>query len=274
MNAAINYLPSWKDATDPSDLRMVAEDGTVHFSDLKRIADSGRQYLHGLSEPRDPTRAMLVGSGVHFMVLGPRPGAEVLRFDGDKRTGKAWAEMRAACPAADILTNPEWEEAERIAEAVRSDPVAREFLDGARFEVPLAWSDGDMKCSTSGVDIIQPGRIGDLKTTNTTAVEAWKRQAFNFSYHCQMAWYRRGCVANGIDVSRGMFLLGVDVKPPHEVVVLEMSEELIDLAERTLSLWVERLKVYMSSRQFPGRAQSAVVWSVPSWMSDDGDDDE
>jgi hypothetical protein len=121
---------------------------------------------------------------------------------------------------------------------------------------------------------VQLGRIGDLKTTNTTEIEKWQRQAFSFSYHCQMAWYRRGCVANGIDVSRGMFLLGVDVKPPHEVVVLEMSEDLIDLAERTVSLWLEKFKVFSESKQFPGRAQSAVVWSVPAWMREEEEADD
>ncbi len=279
MTAALGtdtFLPSWAGATDPSDpppLRMFAEDGTVHFSDLKKVADSGVQYLHAINTPHEPTRAMLIGTGVHHVVLGQRHGSNVVRFPGDKRVGKEWKDFAAQHAGADILTVPEWDEAEQIATAVLTDPVAREYLSGARFEVPLSWTDGDMKCSTSGVDIIQPGRIGDLKTTNTTEIEKWQRQALSFSYHCQMAWYRRGCIANGIDVSHGMFLLGVDVKPPHEVVVLEMSEDLIDLAERTLSLWLERLKVYIASRQFPGRAQSAVVWTVPAWMREDDEDD-
>lgn len=265
------YLPSWVHAKDA--MQMTAEDGTVHFSHLKKISDSGVQYLHSLSTPFEASRAMLIGTGVHHLVLGRRPTAKVAFFDGDKRAGAAWKEFAAAHPGYDILTAPEWAEAMLIAEAVKADPVAREYLEDARFEVPLTWEDSGLRCSTTGVDIVQPGRIGDLKTTSTTAIEAWKRQAFSFSYHCQMAWYRRGCVANGIDVSRGMFLLGVDTKPPFEVVVLEMSEELIDLAERTLTLWVERLKVYMESRQFPGRAQSAVVWTVPSWMQESDDDD-
>jgi hypothetical protein len=268
------YLPSWKNATDPSDMTMFAADGTLHFSDLKRIADSGVQYLHGLVKPFKPTPAMLIGTGVHHIVLGKRPTSLVARFPGEKRIGNDWKAFAAAHPGHDILTTPEWDEAEQIATAVLTDPVAREYLDGAEYEVPLTWMDGDIKCSTTGVDIVQrpKRRIGDLKTTNTTEIEKWQRQAFSFSYHCQMSWYRRGCIANGIDVSDGMFLLGVDVKPPHEVVVLEMSEELCDLAERTLSLWMERFKTYADSRQFPGRAQSAVVWTVPAWMQSDEDE--
>ena len=267
-----NYLPSWKAATDPTDF--LHSDGSVHFSDLKAIADSGVQYIHRLSRRFEPTRAMLIGTGVHHIVLGQRPTSKVARFKGARRAGKEWEAFEAAHPGYDILTQPEWDEAEQIATAVLTDPVAKDFLEGARFEVPLSWEDGGLKCSTTGVDIVQPGRIGDLKTTNTTEIESWQRQAFKFSYHCQMAWYRRGCVANGIDVSRGMFLLGVDTKAPHEVVVLEMSEDLIDLAEKTLSLWMERLKVYIDARQFPGRAQSAIPWTVPAWMRDEEEEDD
>lgn len=277
-HTTVNFLPSFVEAEREAQRIDVASfmhaDGTVHFSDLKKIADSGVQYIHGLSRRFEPTRAMLIGTGVHHIVLGKRPTSKVAFFPGEKRVGNEWKAFAAAHPDHDILTKPESDEAEAIATAVLTDPVAREYLDGGEYEVPLTWEDSGIRCSTSGVDIVQRqhNRIGDLKTTNTTEIEKWQRQAFSFSYHCQMAWYRRGCRANGIDCSGGMFVLGVDTKAPHEVVVLEMSEDLIDLGERTVSLWMEKLKVYIDSRQFPGRAQSPVVWSVPAWMSADSEE--
>ena len=279
MTEGVTFLPSWANAKDPSDpppFLTTAADGTIHLSNLKKIGDSGKQYIQSCNTKFEPTRAMLIGTGVHHIVLGSREGAKVVHFKGDKRTGKAWTDFATEHDGYDILTNPEWDEAEAIATAVLCDPVAQEYLAGGEYEVPLQWEDGGIRCSTSGVDIIQRAlkRFGDLKTTNTTEIEKWQRQAFSFSYHCQMAFYGRGCRANGIGVSGGMFLLGVDVKPPHEVVVLEMSEELIALGEKTVSLWMEKLKVYRESNQWPGRAQSAVVWTVPAWMREDEDDDD
>ena len=267
MSAAVTLSP------EPTFLHA---DGTLHFSDLKRIADSGVQYLHGLAHRREPTRAMLVGTGGHHLILGQRPTSKVAFYAGEARRGKEWAAFAAAHEGYDILTEPEWAEAATVAAAVLEDPVAQEYLEGGEYETPLTWDEGGIPCSTTGVDIIQRHhrRLGDLKFTSTTEIEKWKKQAFNFSYHVQLSWYRRACRANGIDVSNGAFLLGADVKPPHEVVVLEMSEELFDLGDRTLTLWLGRLKVYIDSRQFPGRAQSAVVWTVPSWMQDEDDDDE
>jgi hypothetical protein len=76
-----------------------------------------------------------------------------------------------------------------------------------------------------------------------------------------------------IDVSNGAFLLCVETKAPFECVVLEPTEDMLDLGDRMVSLHIERLRVYRAADQWPGRAQSAVVWPVPSWMQSDDDEE-
>jgi hypothetical protein len=247
--------------------------GPVHFSALKRIGDSGRQYLEALKGGKS-TPAQMLGTAVHTMVLGARSGEGVVCYAG-RRAGKEWDAFALANRHATILNETEWCKAEAIASAVLADPVAQDYMAGARFEVPLTWQDGDVTCATSGIDIVQPARIGDLKTATSTHIERFQRQAFGFSYHCQLAWYRRGAIANGLDVSGGVFVVAVETVPPYEVVVHELSEDLIDLGERTIALWLERLRVYRTCNAWPGRAQTAVTWSVPSWMvgKDEGEEE-
>jgi len=245
----------------------VSPDNTVHFSTIKRIGDSGKQYLEALrSRDGKSSPAQLLGTAVHSMVLGSRPGESIVRYVG-RRAGKEWDAFEAVHAGATILNEAEWAKAEAVAEAVRADPVARDHMVNARFELPLSWDDGGVACSTSGVDIVQPRRIGDLKTAASTHIETFQRQAFNFSYHAQLAWYRRGARANGLDVTQGVFVVAVETCPPYEVVVHELSEDLIDLGDRTVTLWLERFKVYRDSDMWPGRAQCPVVWTVPAWMS-------
>lgn len=255
--------------------RTCDEDGTHHFSQIKRLALSGKQYIHACNTENEPTPAMLLGTAVHCMVLGPRPGGKrVVAYTGKTRSGKAWEAFAAENVDAEILTAGEWTKAQAIAEAVKADPVAQSRLAGARFEVPLEWEEeGGIRCSTSGIDIVRAKSIGDLKTTSTTYPEAWQRQAFKMLYPQQMAWYRRGARAHGLDVSEGLFILGVETKPPYEVVDLELTEGMIDFADRTVSLWLEKLRVYRESNQWPGYAQSPVPFDVPSWMQSDEDDD-
>lgn len=282
--STVNFLPSWQNAKDPSDappLRIMHEDGSVHFSDLKRLSGgSGRAYLHAVNFPEEPTGDMLVGTAVHRLVLGERDGHEVLRFDGDRRQGKAWDIFRAANPTADILTAPEWEKAERIAAAVLEDPVARRRLEGARYEVPLEWQEGAFRCSTRGIDILHADAIADLKVTAFVEPSAWQRHARRMHYHAQLAWYLRGARANGLD-PKALYLLGVDKKAPHEVVELELTEGVLDLAERELTLWLERLSVLVSScpepralRDWPGYVANTVPLELQPWEMSELDEEE
>lgn len=271
-------------ASDDAPLRVLAEDGTLHFSDLKKIALSGRQYLYGVNHPTSPTSAMLLGTAVHVQLLGPRHGAKPLAvYEGATRRGKEWDAFRLRHADAEILTVSEWDRAVEIAEAVRVDPVAQARLSGASYEVPLAWEESGFRCSTSGIDIMSADLkwLADLKTTQSTQPEAWQKHAFRMFYHCQMAWYRRGARANGIDCSHGLYVLGVETKPPYEVVELELTEGMIDLADRTLSLWLEKLRGYVLAcpeptnvTDWPGYAQSSVTWDLAPWQRDDEDDED
>lgn len=249
-------------------------DGTHHYSHLKRIPDSGVQYIHAVNTPHEPTSAMLLGTAVHAIVLGARPDKPLLVYPGKTRQGKAWDEFVLTSNGAEIVTATEWAKAEQIADAVKRDPVARSFLDGAKYEVPLSWDEDGIACSTSGVDIVPAGAWGDLKTTPTTELDALMRQCFKMSYYAQLAFYGRGLRANGYDTSKGAFLVCVETTAPFEVVCLELSEELLALGDRTVTLWLERLRVYRDSAAWPGRAQCPVVWTTPSWMSGRNDDEE
>jgi len=251
-------------------------DGSHGFSELKRLNLSGRQYIHACNEHRSPTPDMLIGTAVHEIVLGGRPGKKLVRFDGRARRGRAWEAFAERHRGAEIVTETEWEKAEKIARCVLADPLAMARLEGSRLEVPLEWEEDEIRYSTGGVDIIQPSArmLGDLKTTKTVEPARLMRQAFSMLYHCQLAFYRRGARANGID-TQGAFLLCVETGGPHEVVDLELTPELLELGDKTVALWIEKLRRYRDAGQWPGYAQSPIAWDVPEYMrADDYEDDE
>lgn len=246
-------------------------DGRVSFSHLKHMARSPAHYRCAVEQPREPTRAMRVGTVVHRLVLGERPGHLVKRFEGEARRGKEWLAFVEANPGAELVTAPEWAEAEDIAAAVMSDPVATALLQGTATEAALEWEDAGTECGTSGVDFIGRGLLGDLKITTNVEPEKWQRHALNMLWHAQVVWYRNGARANGRDVSRGLFLLGVENTPPFVVTALELSEPVIELAEKTIALWLEKLRVCEENDFWPGYVQSPVPMVLPAWMG--GDDD-
>ncbi len=286
-DAFAEIAPATKLATalleDPP-LRTLDVDGSLHFSHLKRIARSGQQFLREVNKPTRATTAMMIGSVVHILTLGARPGKLVLRYDGKSRATNEYKAFRAKHPDdAEILTAPEWDLAERIAESVLADPLAIDRLAGARFETPLEWEELGIRCSTSGVDILtaSPCALGDLKTTRCAEPEAWQRDAFRMYYPQQLAWYQRGCRANGIAVPGGLFLLGVETVEPFEVVDLDLTERMIDFADSSVALMLERFKSYRDAvpsprtfKDWPGYAQSRIAFDVPSWMQDDDENED
>lgn len=269
---------------DPSDtppIRTLNADGTMHFTDLKKLSLSGTQYLHSVNHPSEPTTDMRIGTITHFMLLGPRPGAkELVKYDG-RRAGKDWEAFAARNDDKEIVNASEWRLGAQMAESVRRSPVAMRRLHGAHTEIPMRWEESGMPCSTSGVDIFCVDRaLGDLKSTTTTNPELFKTQAFKMAYPQQLAWYRRGARANGLVVG-GLFILGVERKAPFEVVELDLTEALIDLAEQSLSKWLEKLRGYRLSipepktvYDWPGYAQAPIAWDAPAWASDDEDEDD
>ncbi len=265
---------------EPKVLRTVGDDGCVHISHLKKIALSGAHYLHAVNTDLEPTRDMRVSTAVHQIILGPRADKKVVVYSGEARRGNDWKAFAAEHDGDEILTAPEWADAEEAGREPAKDPLIIEALEGARTEVPLAWEDNGIRCSTSGVDIVGRGELGDLKGTHTALPELFTKTAFRMGYHCQMVWYRRGAIANGIDVSKGLFVLGYEMSPPYAVVPLEMNEELIDIAERTVSLWLEKLRNYQLScplpttpKDWPAYTQSRVPWGKPAWMIEEEDDE-
>lgn len=263
-------------------IRTINEDGSVHFSELKKLALSGTQYLHTVNTETETTRDMLVGTIVHLLLLGARTGAKpIVCYEGGIRRGKEWDAFKAKNVGAEIVSVSEWDDAERIAEAVRRSPIAMSRLEGARLETPLVWEECGIRCSTSGVDIIPVnGDVGDLKTTPSTYPEIWRRHAFRMLYPQQLAFYRRGARANGI-AARDLFILGVERKAPYEVVELRLTERMAAFADQSVTLWLETLKNYRESipepktvYDWPGYAQAPMDLDLPAWHQEDDEEEE
>lgn len=278
----INYLPSWANATDPNDLRTLAADGTLHFNDLKKIALSGVRYLHGVNTPFEPTRDMRIGTVVHFLLLGARPGSkELVVFEGGARRGKGWDSFKLEHPDAEIILRSEWDTAERMVAVAKLHPLVRGRLDGARTEVPLRWEENGIPCSTYGIDIVPANNdLGDLKSCQTTNPEQFQSLAFRMHYAHSLVWYRRGARASGMTVRR-LFILGVEREAPHEPVELTLSSEMEEVADRGVDLWLEKLRGYMltcprprSVYDWPGYAAAPVLWEPPKWASAEEDEED
>lgn len=254
--------------------RTRCEDGAVHFSNLKRFALSPAHYLASLTEPHKPKRAMSVGTIAHRLVLGSRPGHKIVRFPGPARRGKTWQDFEELHGDADIVTAPEYDAGEAVANAIVSHPVAGPMLRDCRKEVPLSWTDAGIQCATSGVDLLGVDWIGELKTSVTAHPERFQRLAVSMFYHSQLAFYASGAeIAKGIEIAEAV-IIAAETTKPYPVTVFRLTPELLAEGRKHVYAWLERLRVCEDAQHWPEYAQTAVPFDRPAWMGSPLEEDD
>ncbi len=244
----------------------------LHFSTLKAMALSPAHFKHALNNPLEATRSMRVGTILHHLVLGGQPGVRLVCFDGTRR-GKEWEAFKVANEDAEIMTSGEWQEAELMAASVRRDVPAMSLITGARYEVPLAWESCGLPRETRGLDIIGPGYIADLKSTQSAEPARFGRLAANLFYPEQLADYREACRANAIDAPVA-YLIAVENKAPYPVTVHRMPSEVMDNALKRVVKWLESVRACTEADVWPGYAQSVLEFEMPAWADADEEPEE
>jgi hypothetical protein len=254
----------------------------VRFSDLKQLARSPAHYRDAIENPRKPTAEMDLGAVAHRLLLGPRHGDPALViWHGGRRYGKTWDAFQAEHADQVIVTVKDHLAAARIAGAVRADETASAILLGASVEMPHTWTESGVKCETRGIDVYKPARgepgfsIWELKTTTNVEPEKLKRHAMTMLWPAQLEWYRGGLEATGHGPCREAGIIAVEVERPHVVTCLTLSPALLAWARKSLTLWIERLRVCVADDHWPGFAQREVDFDLPPWLAEQpAEDDE
>ena len=253
-----------------------ALDGRVHFSELKRMADSPLHYKYACEHPMGPSRAMTVGTIADRLVFR----GNVAVYPGKVRNGKEWEAFRAANQGAAICIQSEYEEAAGAAEAVLADQVAGPMLrhDANEFQRVMQWTAYELEFAAGiagehgrgGFDVLNQAErwVGDLKITADASPEWLARHVFKMWWHVQAASYLDGAKALALDVA-DFYLFCVEASPPHPVTVLKLSPEALDLGRKSLSLWTSALRACEEADAWPGYVQSVVDLAPPEWMSED-----
>lgn len=255
-----------------------ADEPGVNWSTLKHLRQSPLHYRHALRTESADTTSRLTGRALHTAVLEPDDfGTRYPVYEGDRR-GKAWAEFQSAHPNAEILRRVEADTAHAQAAAVYAHPTVGPLLQSATHrEHALRWTDPITGIRCKGlVDVAGDEWVADLKGTGSLAL--FERLAIRDGYHLQIAWYRWGwSVAYGCPPPRSI-LIPVEVKPPHDVALFELSPTLLNLADRELRELLNLLHRCRTLDVWPGRYELPEVMEAPDWMLDpdevESDDEE
>lgn len=235
----------------------------VRFSHLKAMAQSPAHYRAALTATYD-TAAMRLGRLVHLITLTPDRTVPV--YEGTRR-GKEWEAFKLIhADAETIFTASEHATAMDVHDAVVSDPLAaRLLLEPGLREHRIEWARAGRPCAGTP-DHFNATALLDLKTCATADPRRWLGRFGEIrkrAYHAQLAWYLDGIEAAGMPRPRDAYLIAVETRAPHPVVVYRIEESELEAGRRLFCSWFEELRVCEDSRFWPGYAQTIVSVEAP-----------
>jgi hypothetical protein len=222
----------------------------------------------------EATPALRLGSAMHCILLEPEQFEQryAVAPEADRRTkaGKErYEEFVRGSHGKTILSRDQTNLAQRMAEKVRTDPVARELLDG-RMEQAVRWTDTETGLPLKARwDIFGPPRVIELKSASDPRPEAMLRASHRLGYHRQAALYLDAALA--LERHCEHRLIAVGTTEPHAVVVYRLTDDALQRGHednrRTLQQ-LARCKNENDWQQYP----EIINLDLPRWSDRYNDD--
>lgn len=232
----------------------------VRFSHLRAYGRSAMHGHHARTAAEDePTYAMERGTAVHALLFGNR---QVVAYPGKQRRGKEYEAFAADHPDAEILTMAEFAKARHMADAVLASKVAAPYLQGITEQTILfRWNGLDCRATP---DIRGADFLTELKTSATSDPERFPWHALRMHYPSQMRMQQIAVYeTQRIDVPPDCFIICVESAAPYPVQVFRITDRALDMGERNLMLWSERLKTCEASNYFPAYSECVAPLDIP-----------
>lgn len=239
----------------------------LNWSRLRLLA---RSPLHFKAYVQPDTVSLRRGRVAHVATLEPeRYRKEVVVYEGkrDDRI-KAWQEFQLEHAGKLILNPREDAEARAIADAVRSDPVARKYLEApGRAEVTACWTfAGGIKAKGRVDWLPEAGPIVSLKTTKDASPDAFGRVCAGYGYCAAEAWYRAGVGAAEGAPLRPVVVIAVEAAPPHAVAVYRVPESPLTVGEEECWSLMNLLLVCQEKDSWPSYGNGGEMeLTLPKW---------
>ncbi len=206
-----------------------------------------------MAQEGDPTYAMQRGTAVHALLFGTR---KVVGYHGSVRRGKEYDAFAAAHIDHEILTAAEFDKARRMADAVRACKLAEPYLKGV-VETTLLFRWIGLDCRATP-DVNAPSHLTELKTAASAEPLKFTYQALRMAYHAQMRMQQIAC-----GDKRPCFIVCVESAEPFPVTVFELDKRTLEIGEKLLMTWAERLKNCEASGTYPPYCQSVYPLMAP-----------
>jgi hypothetical protein len=226
---------------------------------------------HAFEHGREDTEAMLFGRALHCLMFEPDTfESRYASFDGrrDART-KEYQKFLADHAGAEVLKKSgqySWDAAMLAAKAFLRCEEIQPLTEHGKGEVTIFTPELGMQCRAR-LDWISTSAkvLTDMKTAADVSEEGFGRQFFGLKYDVQLGFYRhvfRKVTGHDWPVK----VLAVENKPPHEVVVYDVPESVLDQGTEKAFRILRMVRNCIDTGKWPGVSSGvSVPLFIPSW---------
>lgn len=205
------------------------------------------------------SREVELGAATHNIITGARRVVAAPMARNERH--KAYQDFLAANPGAQVVTESMYEQANRIADAVRGHRDVAPLLDGATFEETLYFDFLGEKCRST--PDVRRNHVAELKSTKSAHPREFLRDAERRFYDAQVAMERLAVIEACGFTPDDCFIIAYEKTPPFLVTVLRLTEARLRAGEDQLAEWMERLIECRRSGHWPGYAEGPLDWDIP-----------
>lgn len=241
-------------------------DPRINASGLKILAEKpGAYYKASLTEKRAPSRAFMLGSAIHTMVLENDQFYNRYTVMGDDVNGRTkegkQAKKDAASGGLEVINSSDFHIIKSAYEAVFKNKLAAKLFSSGKPEVTVC-SQIDGVPAKARLDWYRSNVIVDLKTTDSIA--EFSKSMAKYLYHLQSAWYMDCCRAAGMGIQKFLFVV-VEKAYPYGVIVYEIDDEALWEGKVRYLKALQTYKQCTDSGIWPGYGDNLQILSLPRW---------
>ena len=245
-------------------------------SRLDKINRSPAHRVYAKENPKEPTPAQVFGSALHCMVLTP----DLFKLEYavapkcDKRTNEGKiiiSSFESLNAGKEILSSEQFEQIEGMKAAIFSHPLASQLLKDGEAEKSFFWIDEvtELQCKARPDYFRNDGICIDIKTTTDATFKEFQRDAYNFRYHVQAAFFMDGIYKSTKLEYTDFVIIAIEKEAPYGIIVYRMDEMAIDVGRdcyyrnlQTAKEWEENPDAFKTVYKI---SEEPIELTLPRW---------
>jgi len=244
-----------------------ADKSTISKSHLDQVNKSPAHYRQWLTEPAEPTTAMLFGQAAHLAVLEPHNFCDVICCDASSKSTKIYKEMVEANPGKIVLLKDEYADIVNMRAVAQSHPLVSQLLSEGKAERSLVWEDKEtgLRCKVRADYWRNDNIIVDYKTTLDASFREFQRSVYTYRYDVQAAMYLHAVSAQSDKPLDKFVLIAQEKKAPYAIAVYVLDDATLEVGEKKMRKNLNTLAECFRTDQWPSYPVEFQAMNLPAY---------